>query len=376
MRGTTGDAKFTPANNLITSYNAARMRRRTDDRYAHYQCARTYADVVRHGACAVHVRARIRLLTACRGIGSSGHEQVSSILELEFMYAGLALLWPVFVAEAIWGLYQRDRSKPRRPIFLGAAGRAHAAVAHGTNRSANRPDLDSADWLAEAGQGVVQAARTGIRGPMVLFAFLILPVLLLNTSSPNRSGRPGLGLALDVGIAVIWVAFATEFIFKASAHPKPIRVREGTLAGCRDCGAADAGVRPDEVGGRGPARAAVAGRRGRSIPSRSRECSDSIDSRDWRQRLGTRCCCSKALPGFSARRRRSGWPSVEEKIAELEEEIARTAEGRRSTCGRVPSQRNGSLRTTIRTSRNSIRRAAGSGPGGTGVIASNRPSAP
>jgi hypothetical protein len=58
---------------------------------------------------------------------------------------------------------------------------------------------------------------------MLLFAFLILPILGFEyVQSEQVREIPLLVLALDISIAVVWVAFATEFVFKASVHPKPL----------------------------------------------------------------------------------------------------------------------------------------------------------
>src|SRR5207248_10746406 len=73
------------------------------------------------------------------------------------------------------------------------------------------------------GKELFKRLEQAFAGPMVLFAFLILPVLALEYfRSEDVHNTPELALALDIGIAVIWVAFATEFVFKASAHPKPL----------------------------------------------------------------------------------------------------------------------------------------------------------
>jgi voltage-gated potassium channel len=72
------------------------------------------------------------------------------------------------------------------------------------------------------GKELFKRLELAFSGPMLLFAFLILPFLLLDhVSSESVHRTPALALVVDIGIAVIWVAFATEFVFKASAHPKP-----------------------------------------------------------------------------------------------------------------------------------------------------------
>ena len=146
-----------------------------------------------------------------------------SQFELDVLYVGLLALWPIFVLEAAWGVYRRDPTARRKPIVLRAA------------LVALMPPWRMA--LADTRTGLIWVPRIGwqrpgkelfkrlelcFSGPMLLFAFLILPLLALEyVRSEQVHETPALALALDVGIAVVWVAFATEFIFKASAHPKP-----------------------------------------------------------------------------------------------------------------------------------------------------------
>src|SRR5688572_944207 len=40
--------------------------------------------------------------------------------ELDFLYAGLIALWPIFAVEAVWGVAHRDRTKRRGPVLLRA----------------------------------------------------------------------------------------------------------------------------------------------------------------------------------------------------------------------------------------------------------------
>jgi len=57
--------------------------------------------------------------------------------------------------------------------------------------------------------------------PMLIFAFLILPILILEyTQEAQIKENPYLSLALHASIALIWVAFALEFILKISTAKK------------------------------------------------------------------------------------------------------------------------------------------------------------
>jgi hypothetical protein len=146
-----------------------------------------------------------------------------TVVELDVMYAGLLALWPVFVAEAIWGIRHRDRAKPGRPVFL----RAVLVALMPPWRMALADPRTGLIWVPRIGwqppgKELFKRLEVAFGGPMLLFAFLILPILILEYLRGDIvRDTAALTLALDLGIAVVWVAFATEFVFKASAHPKP-----------------------------------------------------------------------------------------------------------------------------------------------------------
>jgi len=143
--------------------------------------------------------------------------------ELDAMFVGLVALWPIFAIESAWGVYTRDRSKPVRPVVF------HAMLVwlFPSWRMALSDPRTGLVWIPrlgwqEPGKELFKRLDLAFSGPMLLFAFLILPILVLDhISSGTVHHTPALALALDIGIAVIWVAFATEFVFKASIHPHP-----------------------------------------------------------------------------------------------------------------------------------------------------------
>lgn len=135
------------------------------------------------------------------------------------------LLWPAFIAEGLAAYLWRSPDVSRRraaarvllvwclpPLRLGWI---HPA----TNRL----------WLPGSGRQRPSKAlaatlerRFGV--PMLLFAFLILPVLALELYLPDRAkGVPYFAFALDAAGAIIWVAFALELIVKSSAAPSTLR---------------------------------------------------------------------------------------------------------------------------------------------------------
>jgi hypothetical protein len=148
-----------------------------------------------------------------------------SLFELDVMSAGAALLWPIFIAEAAWQFHRRNRAKPRRPFIW----RTILVCLMPPWRMALVDSRTGLIWMprmgwVQPGKELFKRIELVFSGPMLLFAFLILPVLILEyVKSDEVKSNAALALVLDIGIAVIWVAFATEFVFKASAHPKPFK---------------------------------------------------------------------------------------------------------------------------------------------------------
>lgn len=164
--------------------------------------------------------AAVYLLLVAGLIHRAQQSEVSEF-ELTIMSIGIAALWPVFVVEAILGVWQRDRSRSRRPILLRAA---LVSLLPPFRMGLIDPRYGMI-WLPRLGwqvRGKDLAARLerAFGGPMLLFAFLILPVLGLEYFQAERvRSSEGLALTLHIGIAVIWVAFAVEFILGSSAAP-------------------------------------------------------------------------------------------------------------------------------------------------------------
>jgi hypothetical protein len=148
-----------------------------------------------------------------------------SLAELDIMSVGVAFLWPIFVSEAIWQFYRRDRSKPRGPFLW----RTILVCLMPPWRMALTDSRTGLIWMprmgwVQPGKELFKRIELVFSGPMLLFAFLILPVLLFEyIKSEQVKSNAAMALALDISISVIWVAFATEFILKASAHPKPFK---------------------------------------------------------------------------------------------------------------------------------------------------------
>jgi hypothetical protein len=143
--------------------------------------------------------------------------------ELDAMIMGLVALWPVFIVDVMWGLWHRGPDVPRRSAILRAA----LVILMPPWRMALPDPRTGLVWIPrvgwqEPGKELFKRMERAFGGPMLLFAFLILPILAFEyVKSEQLREIPALSLALDIGIAVVWMAFATEFVFKASVHPKP-----------------------------------------------------------------------------------------------------------------------------------------------------------
>lgn len=144
--------------------------------------------------------------------------------ELRVMYGGLAALWPLFALEAIYGVLRRDRTKPRRPVLL----RALLVVLLPPFRMGSPDTRTGLIWLPRLGwrppgKELYKRLDVIFSGPMILFALLILPILALEYfRAAQVKSTPELALALHVAVALIWVAFATEFILDSAAAPEPL----------------------------------------------------------------------------------------------------------------------------------------------------------
>jgi hypothetical protein len=145
-------------------------------------------------------------------------------LELDVMYAGLLGLWPVFALEAFWGALRRGHAHPRGPVLL----RALLVTLMPPWRMGLADPRTGLVWFPRLGwrppgKELSKRLNRAFAGPMILFAALILPLLILEYVRVEQVRHsPALALALDIGIAAVWVAFATEFVLKASAHTKPL----------------------------------------------------------------------------------------------------------------------------------------------------------
>jgi hypothetical protein len=143
--------------------------------------------------------------------------------ELDIIAAVLLGLWPVIALEATLTFAYRDRSRRTWPalvrvlavILFPAArmGLVHPVV--------GKIWLPFVGWQLE-GKGLLRKLDRGFGLPLLLLALLILPILAIEYIwSDTVDSSPAFETVLNIGMALIWVAFAAEFIIKleASGHP-------------------------------------------------------------------------------------------------------------------------------------------------------------
>lgn len=141
--------------------------------------------------------------------------------ELQAMYIGLLGLWPIFAGEALSGILLAERSRRRAVV-----GRAILILLFPPYRIGRTHPVSGLVWLPRlgwlpVGKESFDRIDRGFGTPMLFVAILILPVLILEyTQADLVKESHGLSLVLDLGVAVIWVAFALEFLLESSVAPK------------------------------------------------------------------------------------------------------------------------------------------------------------
>jgi len=144
--------------------------------------------------------------------------------EVAVMTWGLLALWPLIVVETWVAVIIRDRVvRPLRPTVI----RAIWITLLPPMRMGMPCPFTGRLWLpgwgwCERGRVLEDRLDRVFHKPMLVFAILILPVLALEfVRADDVRSSPSLGLAVHLGVAVIWVAFATEFVIKVSAVRRP-----------------------------------------------------------------------------------------------------------------------------------------------------------
>ena len=142
--------------------------------------------------------------------------------ELRTMTIGVIGLWPVFAVEAVVGVFHKSPARAWGPV-IGRAILILFFPPYRIGRTHPRTGLawfPRIGWVAPSKETYTRIDRA-FSTPMLFVALLILPVLVLEfTQAELVKQSPGLSLAMDIGVAVIWVAFALEFLMESSVTPK------------------------------------------------------------------------------------------------------------------------------------------------------------
>jgi len=157
------------------------------------------------------------------GLIHRAQEKEVTHFELQLLSIDLVILWPIFIVEAWIGVLRRDRSKPARSPIL----RAILVTLLPPYRMGTPDPRTGLVWLPrigwqKPGKALYKRLDAAFSGPMLLFAFLILPVLIFEyTLTQQVRSSPTFSLAVHIAVSLIWVAFAVEFILDSSVAPKP-----------------------------------------------------------------------------------------------------------------------------------------------------------
>lgn len=165
----------------------------------------------------------LHLLLVAGVLHRANHAQATPV-EVAVMGYGLLALWPIIAIETWLAVAIRDRTlRPLRPtavraLFITLVPPLRMGM---PDPYTGRLWLPAWGWC-ERGKALEDRLDRLFHVPMLAFALLILPVLVLEFVHAERvRSDPYLALALHVSVAVIWVAFATEFVIKVSAVRRP-----------------------------------------------------------------------------------------------------------------------------------------------------------
>ena len=140
----------------------------------------------------------------------------------DYFVAALLLMWPLFWVEFFLTLYYRDRSRPLKSYLSGFVAALFPPLRLGVSSRA----MDRQLWLPvmgwqQPGKVLVRQLDSIFSKPMLVVAFLILPVLVLEYAFGELLARYiWLRLAVHVSTGLIWWCFAAEFIVMVGASDK------------------------------------------------------------------------------------------------------------------------------------------------------------
>ena len=158
------------------------------------------------------------------GIVHRANSTSVSQIELAIMIYGHFLLWPILAIETWVAVVIRNRMlRPLLPTIV----RALFITIVPPMRMGMPCPFTGKLWLpfwgwCDRGKPLEDRLERGFHKPMLVFALLILPALGFEFIRADEvKANPMLALGLQLGVAIIWVAFAFEFMIKVSAIRKP-----------------------------------------------------------------------------------------------------------------------------------------------------------
>jgi voltage-gated potassium channel len=159
------------------------------------------------------------LLHRCPRLGRDDPERY-------LILGGLAVLWLLFLLEAALRFQFRDRSRPAwKPLAAAVASGLLPPLRLGCRSQvrSNHLWLPALGWR-EVDAGLRRTLERFFSVPMVCVALMVLPLLALEWYwGEEARTRPLLALGLDIGTAVIWLAFAVELVLMVAVSDRPVR---------------------------------------------------------------------------------------------------------------------------------------------------------
>lgn len=141
------------------------------------------------------------------------------VVELQLLLTGLAVLWPVFVVEALWRFVRRD---PRDGFWAPLGTALALSLVPPLRLGARSPFGERPLYVPFLGWRAVDAdlckeLERFFSVPLIVLALMVLPLLGIEYGWAERVQQEAwLKLFLEVSEAVIWLAFAFEFVLMAA----------------------------------------------------------------------------------------------------------------------------------------------------------------
>lgn len=134
----------------------------------------------------------------------------------------LGALWVVMIAEATWCFLRAEDRAPAAKRLLLVALIPPFRMGVSPRRPNERVWLPWCGWLDVSAESVADLERRATI-PMIVATLLILPVLIVDFGfAAAVEASPALQFGLDALMAFIWFSFALEFVVTVSLAPKKL----------------------------------------------------------------------------------------------------------------------------------------------------------